>query len=190
MKNKSVKSFLFVLGVSATIFATPSCNKGTTDGTEQKVSVMNGNMNFEIPVQLGSGDNDSMVSFYYKMNMDSFVKSYGSQYDTSSIRAVNLLSCSLVMTNGDTLSNVRNFHTANIGITSGTNRNIYRIAAFTNIVDTNAYSINIPRSYDPNLVSYFKADSVRYRLYGNVRRATKKPIKCTANLSFEMKLLK
>lgn len=190
MKNKSVKSFLFVLGVSGAILAATSCNKGTSDSTEQKVSLVNRNMNFEIPVLLGSGDNDSIVSFYYKMNMDSFVKSYGSQYDTSSIRAVSLVSCNLLMSNGDTLNNVRNFHTTNIGITSGTNRNIYRIAAFTNIVDTNAYTIEIPKSYDPNLAAYFKADSVRYRFYGNVRRGTTMPIKCTANLSFELKLLK
>jgi hypothetical protein len=190
MKKKTLNTFFVSLAISVSLFSLQSCNKGTTNETEKKVTINNTNMNFDIPVILSSGDNDSIVSFYYKMNMDSFVKSYGSQYDTSSIRSVKLQSCTLILNNGDSMNNISNFHTTNMGITSGTNRNIYRFASFVDIVDTNAYKITIPSSYDPNLAVYFKSDSVRYRLYGNARRGTKKALKCTANISFEVKLVK
>jgi hypothetical protein len=190
MKKRTFSSIFVALGISISLISLQACNKGTSNETEKKVSLINDQMNFSIPVILGSGDNDSITSFYYKMNMDSFVKSYDSKYDTSSIRSVKLQSCNLILSNGDTLNNFRNFHTTNIGITSGTNKNIFRIAAFTDIVDTNAYVISIPTSYDPNLASYFKSDSVRYRLYGNARKMTTKAINCTANISFEVKLVK
>lgn len=190
MKKNTFSFYLLSFGLISILSATQSCNKGTTDQTEKKVNLIHGNMSFDIPLQSITGDNDSIVSFYYKMNMDSFVKSYGSQYDTSSIRNAKLTSCVLSILGSDTNNNFRNFHTTNIGITSGSNKYIYRIAAFTDIVDTNAYSINIPRSYDPNLASYFKSDSVRYRLYGNMRRPTSTDIKCTAQLNFELVLVK
>lgn len=188
--KKYTFSFLFSgLAIVATLFTTQSCTKGTTDSTEKKVNLNTSNLSFTIPMIMGSGDNDSITSFYHKMNMDSFVKSYG-KYDTGSIRSVKLQSCTLRITDGDTANNMRNFHTSNIGLTSGSNRNLFRIAAFTDIVDTNAYTINIPSSYDPNLATYFKADSVRYRLYGNFRRGTKKDLKCVADLNFEVVLRK
>ena len=188
--KKNTFSFLFSgIALVATLFSTQSCNKGTTDTTEKKVKINNSNLSLTIPMIMGSGDNDSVTSFYYKMNMDSFVKSYG-KYDTSSIRSVKLQSCTIRITDGDTANNIRNFHTTNIGLTSGSNRNLFRIAAFTDIADTNAYSITIPSSYDPNLASYFKSDSVRYRLYGNFRKGTKKDLNCVADLSFDVILRK
>jgi hypothetical protein len=189
MKKNSF-SFLLAITIVSSLLATQACNKGTSNSTEKKVTIINGSMNVDIPMLTGNGDNDSITSFYYKMNMDSFVKSYGSEYDTSSIRSVKLNSCVITLNDKDTANNIRNFHTTNIGITSATNRNIYRIAAFTDIVDTNAYFISIPKSYDPNLASYFKADSVRYRLYGNVRRATTTEIKGIATISFDVVLTK
>lgn len=188
--KKYTFSFLFSgIAIVATLFALPSCTKGTMDTTEKKVKLNHSNLSLRIPMIMGSGDNDSVTSFYHKMNMDSFVKSYG-KYDTSSIRSVKLQSCTLRITDGDTANNMRNFHTTNIGLTSGSNRNIFRIAAFTDIVDTNAYTITIPTSYDPNLASFYKADSVRYRLYGNFRRGTKKDLNCVADLKFEVLLKK
>lgn len=188
--KKNTFSFLFLgLAIVGTIFAVQSCNKGTTNATEKKVTLNNSNLSLTVPMIMGSGDNDSITSFYHKMNMDSFVKSYG-QYDTSNIRSVKLQSCTLRITDGDTANNIRNFHTTNIGLTSGSNRNLFRIAAFTDIVDTNAYTITIPSSYDPNLATYYKADSVRYRLYGNFRRGTKKELTCIADFNFEVILKK
>lgn len=189
MKKNTFAILFSGIALVATIFSTQSCTKGTTDTTEKKVKLINGNLSLTIPMIMGSGDNDSITSFYHKMNMDSFVKSYG-KYDTSSIRSVKLQSCTLRIIDGDTANNIRNFHTTNIGLTSGSNRNLFRIAAFTDIVDTNAYTISIPSSYDPNLASYFKADSVRYRLYGNFRRGTKKDLNCVADLNFEVILRK
>lgn len=190
MKKNTLSLFLLAIVFVGSLLATQSCNKGTTNSTEKKVSLVHANMIVDIPLLPGNGDYDSITSFYYKMNMDSFVKSYGQDYDTSSIRSVKLNSCIITLSGVDTLDNFRNFHTTNIGLTSGTNRNLFRIAAFTDIVDTNAYFINIPKSYNPNLATYYKADSVRYRLYGNLRRATTKEIVATANISLDVVLSK
>lgn len=190
MKKNTFSLFLIAVAFGGSLIASQSCNKGTTNSSEKKVTLISSNMNVDIPILISNGDNDSITSFYYKMNMDSFVKSYGSEYDTSSIRSVKLNSCIITLSGKDTANNIRNFHTTNIGLTSTTNRYLSRIAAFTDIVDTNAYSISIPKSYNPNLASYFKADSVRYRLYGNIRRATTTDIKGTATISFDVVLTK
>jgi len=182
--------FLLSIAFVGTILATESCNKGTTNTTEKKVSLVHANMNVDISILPSNGDYDSITSFYYKMNMDSFVKSYNSDFDTSSIRSVKLNSCVITIKDADTMNNFSNFHTTNIGLTSGTNRNLYRIAAFTDIVDTNAYFVNIPKSYNPNLAVYYKSDSVRYRFYGNLRRPTTKEINATANITLDITLSK
>lgn len=189
MKKTKLSIFSFGLVVLSTLMTQYSCNKGTVNTSEQKVAVTHQNISFQIPINNFTGDNDSITSFYHKMNMDSFVKSFGS-YDTSHIRSVKLTSCFITFNNGDSNNNVRNFHSQNIGITSGSNSRIYRIATFTDIVDTNKYDIQIPSYFDPNLASYFKDDSVRYRLYGNFRRPTTKDLECTANLSFDLILKK
>lgn len=177
---------LSVLGCALLFTA---CTKGTKNASEKKVSLIHNNMSITMPIQLSNGDNDSITSFYYKMNMDSFVKSYG-QFDTSDIRTVKLKSCILNITNGDSLNNFRNLHSVNIGITSGANDNITRMAVFTDIVDTNAYRLEMPGYFDPNLAAYYKDDSVRYRIYGNFRRATTKSITGTADIQVEVTLQK
>lgn len=170
-------------------FIYSACNKGNTNSSEKTVELYHNNVNFEIPIQITTGDNDSIGSFYYKMNMDSFVKSYG-KYDTGDIRSVKLKYCRILLSNGDTIDNFKNFHTANIGVTSGSNPNIYRISLFTDIVDTNAYTLELHKNFDPNLASYFRDDSVRYRLYGNFRRPTTKTLNATASLGFDLTLIK
>ncbi len=188
--KKSTFSFLLIsTALIGSIFGTSSCNKGQTNTTGVKQELITGDMSFVVPMQL-IGENDSMVAFYYKINMDSFVKSFDSKYDTASIRKVQFISCTLTNSDFDVNNNFRNFHTANIGITSATNHRILRIAAAMNIQDTAAYFLNVPNSYNPDLSTYFKADSICYRLYGNMRKGTTIPLNCKATLKYEMTLVK
>lgn len=188
--KKNIVPFVFVTALICSFLFASSCNKGQANNTESTQQLITGNLSFDLPVFVKNGEYDSITAFMYKVNMDSFVKSFNSKYDTSSIRSVQLRSCILTMTNGDVTNNFRNFHTTNIGITSGTNGHIYRIAAATDIQDTAAYFLNVPKSYEPNLATYFKSDSICYRFYGNIRRATTLPINCRATLTYDMVLSK
>jgi len=190
MKKNSLSILLLSTALIGATLMTPSCNKGTTNSTEKKVNVVSGNLSCVVPIMTGSGDYDSIAAFTFKMNMDSFVKSFNPAYDTNSIRNVSLTSCQLVLDNKSTVDNFSNFHTANIAISSATRWPLYRIASATDIVDTAAYSLNIAKLYDPNLAKYFTADSISYTLYGNIRRSTSAPLNCKANISFEMTLAK
>lgn len=188
MKKYKLKSFLFASALLTGVLISPSCNKGTTNSTQRTVDFICPNMPFEIPVLPANGEYDSIISFEFELNMDSFVKSFDGIYDTASIQKVSLKYCTLTLSDGTTTDNFRNFHTVNVGITSGTNPYITRFTNFNNIVDTAAYTLDVPRLYDPNLASYFKADSLHYRVYGNLRRSTTQTLKGTANIAFDMTL--
>lgn len=190
MKKTTLYFVVSAFALAGSIFILPSCNKGTTNNTEKTMALTNGNLSFEIPVFSANGEFDSITAFNYKINMDSFVKSFDSKYDTSSIRMVQLRSCSLTMTDGNAGSNFQNFHTVNMGVTSGTNKKIYRLAAAINIVDTPAYFLDVPKTYNANLASYFKADSICYRLYGNIRRTSAGPVNCKAIFTYDIILSK
>lgn len=189
MKKNTFSLIILASALVGGIFST-SCNKGKTNTTQKSVTLVNGNLSFDIPIMPVNGEYDSIVKFNFKINADSFVKSFNADYDTSSIRSVLLNSCVLTLPNGSTVDNFRNFHTANIGVSSGTYGKITRIATFMDIVDTAAYSLNIPRWYDQNLATYFKSDSICYHFYGNVRKASTAVLNCKAVLSYEMVLSK
>lgn len=184
------KNFLPFLIVSALIgsFFVSSCNKGKVNSSESTHEIITGNLSFEIPALPTNGEYDSIIAFSFKTNMDSIIKGFSSKYDFNSIRTVNLRSCMLTLTDKDNNNNFRNFHTVNIGISSKSNPIFYRIAAATDIVDTTAYFLNVPTLYNPNLASYFRNDSIAYRLYGNMRRPTTKALRCNATLTYDMTL--
>ena len=190
MKKNTLSFVLVASALVGTMFVAPSCNKGKTNTTEKTQELITGNLSFEIPIHPSNGESDSLTSFFYKVNMDSLVKSYDAKYDTSSIRSVQLRSCVLTFPDNTTTDNFRNFHTTIIGVTSGTNKYLTRIAAKVDIVDTAAYVLNLNKEYEPNLASYFKADSVCYRLFGNFRRGTTMPLNCNATITYDMVLSK
>lgn len=166
-----------------------SCNKdkGNYNKTES-VQELNASLSFTVPLIPAAGEYDSLRGFNFIINMDSFVKSFDSKYTLESIQAVRLKSCIISSNTMDVNSNFRNFHMANISIASASNPSQLRIAVANDIVDTAAYSLALPKWYNPNLASYFKCDSICYRFYGNARRGTTLPLDCQATIQYEMVL--
>jgi hypothetical protein len=188
MKKTTCSFILLATALVGGLFVAGSCNKGKTNGTKKTEQIITGNLSFDLPVFMKNGQYDSITSFSFMINMDSFVKSFDSKYNVSNIQNVQLRSCILSVENGDVSNNIRNFHMTNIGITSGTNGYINRIATATDIPDTNAYFVSMTPLYEHNLASYFQADSICYRFYANLRRTTTVPLNCKATLSYDMTL--
>jgi len=188
VKKNTCSFILLASALVGGLFVTVSCNKGKTNSTQKTEQIVTGNLSFDVPVFVKNGEYDSVTSFNFMINMDSFVKSFDSKYNVENIQNVQLRSCILSVQNGDVNNNVRNFHITNIGITSGTNGYIKRIASATDIPDTAAYFVNLAPLYEHNLASYFRADSINYRFYANVRRSTSIPLNCKATLSYDMTL--
>lgn len=188
MKKNILSISFLTLAFCGSLVLLVACNKGKINTTEQKHQLITGNLNFDISVLPTNGEYDSIIAFDYLINMDSFVKSFDSKYDTGSITNVSLDACSLMLNDKTTVDNFRNFHTVSIGITSGTNGYIHRMAAFNDIVDTAAYELKIPTLYEPNLASYMRADSIHYLIYGNVRRPTGEAITGKATMQYTMTL--
>lgn len=187
--KKNTRSFILLASaLVGGLFVTVSCNKGKTNSTRKTEQIVTGNLSFDVPVFTTNGAYDSITNFNFMINMDSFVKSFDSKYNVSHIQNVQLRSCILTLENGDINNNIRNFHMTNIGITSGTNGSIKRIATATDIPDTNAYFVSMAPLYEHNLASYFRADSISYRFYANIRRKTSFPLNCKATLSYDMTL--
>ena len=188
MKKNTCSLILLASALIGGLFVAGSCNKGKTNSTQKTQQIITGDLSFDLPMFVKNGPYDSITSFNFIINMDSFVKSFDSKYDVSHIQNVQLRSCILSFKNGDDNNNFRNFHMTNIGITSGTNGYIKRIAAATDIPDTTAYFVNMAPLYELNLASYFRADSICYQFYANLRRATTYPLNCKATLSYDMTL--
>lgn len=186
------KSFLGIVLAVASLGVLPfasSCNKDKGKFNQsESVQELNADLNFTIPLIAAAGEYDSLQSFNFIINMDSFVKSFDQKYTLQSIQAVRLKSCVITANTMDPNSNFRNLHMANLSIASASNANQLRIAVANDIVDTAAYYLSMPTWYNPNLASYFKCDSICYRFYGNARRGTSLPLDCRATLKYEMVL--
>lgn len=188
MKKNSYSFFLLVaLGF---ILGMGSCNKDRFNDTERETEFVIESVPFSIPATIKPGESDSIAAFYFKVNMDSFVKKVDGRFDTTDIRTASLNSCVLTLDDNSTADNFSNLHTCTIGMTTARIPRIVRIATKTDIVDTPAYVLNIPNPYRPELRELMMADSVHYCIYGNIRKSATAPITGRARLVFYLKLSK
>jgi PBP1b-binding outer membrane lipoprotein LpoB len=188
--KKNVLSILFcaiaIVGV-ASIFT--SCDKvSKKNNSEQSVQYVTKIMPYEIPSFKRTGDIDSMTYFNHVINIDSFLKSFDSNFDTSSIQSVTLRSAFFSCDTNLTKDNFGNFHTLSLGIKTMQHSYLTRFASFMNISDSDRYTITINQIDNRNLKDYFKSDSLSFRIYGNVRDTNGYAIKGNAELVFDMKL--
>ncbi|GAA4455797.1 hypothetical protein [Rurimicrobium arvi] len=186
MKKTIIGLFVAVTTLGILSLST-ACNKdkGNYNKSESTQALV-ADLSFQVPLIPAAGEYDNIQGFDFMINMDSFVKSFNKDYTLNSIQSVKLKSCILTSATADANNNFRNFHMANLCISSAANGNLLRIAVANDIVDTAAYTLSLPTWYDPNLASYFKCDSIRYRFYGNTRRAVTVPLNCKASLQYEM----
>lgn len=188
MKRKGLSYFIAAAAAVCLATGIQSCNKDDVNDTEKKV-VLTSNLSLQIPVIMKIGETGNLTSFMSRFNMDSLVKSVDSKFDTLDIRSVKLKSCQLILDIDTTVDNFRNFHTCTIGISTNKIPSLTRIASATDIADTtDIYSLNIPRTYDVELNNIFMADTVYYRVYGNLRRTSSKPLGCKAIISYDVTL--
>lgn len=181
------KNKIFIAAVAIGLaWMIQACSKGNTNSTERTVAFTSSNMSFEVPVILKTSEYDSLTSFNFLINMDSFVKSVDSKFDTSNIQSVKLNSCVFTLDNNTTPDNFANFHTFSVGLTSGKVASLVKIATATDIPDTAAYFLNVPKSYDWELKHYFRSDSLHYTIFGNTSKLSGDSLACKATINYTM----
>jgi hypothetical protein len=183
-KNRFPYIILVALGLA---FLLQACNK-SVNPSDTKIQFTTTSTSVKIPVMLRTSEYDSVIDFKYKINMDSFVKMINSGFDTGSIRSVKFTGCRLELDSNNTVDNFSNFNTCSIGLTTGTVPNLIKIASATDIPDTPAYFLNIPKTYDWDLKDYMRSDSLCYRIFGNVRRTSTKALGFKAVFTYDMQL--
>jgi hypothetical protein len=185
---KKIKCSFFLLVAAGFIVSISSCKKGLFNDTEKETDFIVNDVPFSIPALKRTGEFDSITSFYYKVNMDSLVKTLDGKFDTLDLQSAYLTSCELSLTDKTTPDNFRNLHTCTIGMETAKLPFISRLARKTDIVDTPAYYLHVPDAYNPNMNHQLMADSVRYIIYGNIRDTFDAPVTGTAKLVFHLKL--
>lgn len=168
----------------------PSCNKDDKNTSERHVSLEIKNLAFTMPVIGSTGEYDSIIAFNFLMNIDSFIKLQNPDFDTSNIKSVKMTACVVWMYPDTGKNNFSNFHTCSIGMDAPTAINHLKVSTFTDIVDTPAYFLSIPKTYDWNCKEYFKSDSIHFQLYGNIRRPTTDSLNCKINMNYDFILSK
>jgi hypothetical protein len=186
MKKNKISIFIAIAAIGFALMI-QACNKNV-NATEKTVAFTNSNVSFQVPIILRTSEYDSLTSFNFLINMDSFVKTIDSKFDTSNIQSVKFSSCVLTLDKNTTPDNFANFHTCSIGLTSGKVFNLVKIATATDISDTSAYFLNMPKSYDWELKNYFRSDSLHYTIFGNTSKLSTDSLACKATIIYSMTL--
>ncbi len=171
---------LFVL---LTVFTT-SCEKAKSL-VFPKFEAAAGDVVLNLPVISNTTTEASVGSVDLHFNLDSLIKAHtAGEFSVSHAKSVTVKNVVLEVLNGDAESNISNFETVKVSLSSNTN------TTPVTLVSANLMDVNQPQVINGNgteLKEYLKDHMFTYNVAGKLRRPTRKSLQLQVSLILSVK---
>ena len=172
-----MKKLLIPIAIIVLFFvAFASCKKIVSSvfgGTDVKVPAVE----LTIPVILAITTNEiSLGSIQQHINVDSLIKANTAGiFGINAVSSIKVKEVNFSLTNADALNNLSNFKNARVMLQSNNVNTPVELFSL-DFADTYASSYNYIPAASPELLSYFRGNTITYSFYGTMRRTTSKPL--------------
>lgn len=185
MKNMKATRILFATFMTGmTLFTMSSCKK-VKQLANVDISLTAADINLTIP-QINATGSSTLSEVNVPLNVDSIIKANNAEFAMKNIKSVKMKSCTITMLDGDAANNFSALESAEVLFASNAVPTLTTIATISGNPDVESYTITVPVNTSVDLKNYFNTSSYTYRLTGNARKTTSKPIQCKATIKYTL----
>jgi hypothetical protein len=177
------KCFLSFAALSILSLGLSSCEK-VKDALFPAFSTSGGAFVVNVPIVVNTSSEVSLGATTVHFNLDSTIKANtGGAFGLSNVDAVKIQDIMLDVLNDDATSNISNFESAKVTVTSSGNSTPAIVASATIPDVDNAVVI---QGNGANLKPYLQSNEITYNVSGKARRATLKPLQLTLSITLRI----
>lgn len=173
-----------VIFFSLIILVCTSCKKTIQDAVQtfQGFDATLSTVEFDLPaVPFAPPFEVALGQFPQHFDFDSLVKvNTAGTFSSADIVSVKLKSMSVKITNADATNNLGNFQSARFEFSSNANTTPVEVASVT-FPDAVSDTISVSPSNTPELKGYLAGKELNYKVFGQLRRPTSKPLHLKIN---------